>query len=82
MQKSAALVENTNAGRKRPLGNYVSQMEMTNPEVRRELREMLEFQMRERDREIQNDDSISGYQRKRQSRYSNERMVPIPPRTI
>jgi hypothetical protein len=31
-------------------------MEMTNPEVRRELREMLEFQMRERDQEIQNDD--------------------------
>ena len=39
------MAQNTTAtlGKKRPLGNYISQMEMTNPEVRRELREMLEF---------------------------------------
>ena len=57
-------------------------MEMTNPEVRRELREMLEFQMRERDQEMQNDDQMSGYQRKRHTRYSNDRLHPVPPRTI
>lgn len=46
-------------GRKRPLGNYNAQMEMNNLDVRRELREMLEFQMRERDHEILNDDQVS-----------------------
>ena len=31
-----------------PLGKYVSQLEMKDPEARRRLREMLEFQMKEK----------------------------------
>ena len=46
-------------GRRIPLGKHVSQMEMTNPEARRQLREMLEFQMREKEHNIQNDETIS-----------------------
>jgi hypothetical protein len=43
LHKNAALSDNSQSGRKIPLGKYVSQMEMTNPEARRQLREMLEF---------------------------------------
>lgn len=31
-----------------PLGKYVSQLEMKDPEARRRLKEMLEFQMKEK----------------------------------
>ena len=33
---------------KQPLGKFVSQLEMKDPEARRRLKEMLEFQMREK----------------------------------
>ena len=38
----------SHAQAKMPLGKYVSQMEMKDPEARRRLREMLEFQMNEK----------------------------------
>jgi len=36
-------------GRRIPLGKHVTQVEMTNPEARRQLKEMLEHQMREKE---------------------------------
>lgn len=36
-------------GRRIPLGKLVTQMEMRNPEARQQLKEMLEFQMKEKE---------------------------------
>lgn len=45
--------------RRIPLGKHVTQMEMTNPEARRQLKEMLEFQMKEKDMNMQNDETLA-----------------------
>ena len=46
-------------GRRIPLGKLVTQMEMRNPEARQQLKEMLEFQMREKEFHNQQNDGVS-----------------------
>ena len=41
-QQAAALKRASKGGRRIPLGKHVTQVEMTNPEARRQLKEMLE----------------------------------------
>jgi hypothetical protein len=43
-------------GRRIPLGKSVNSMEMRNPEARQHLKEMLEFQMREKEIALLNND--------------------------